>query len=99
MAQTDPSSASDIWGPVVRIDLDNPEPAEWVPLFPGGSDGGGFKPVYSPDGGSIAFGCVDAAFSASQAICAMDADGGGLRLLYDDAEAADNEVSWGPARQ
>ena len=43
-------------------------------LYPGDAPTHGFKPVYSPDGSRIAFGCVPG-------LCLMDADGSNVVTL------------------
>ena len=57
----------------------------------------GFKPVYSPSGDEIAFGCGSGADTSQydEAICVMNADGSGLRTLIDELGAWGNEVVWG----
>ena len=93
---TDPSTAGWIWGPIVRITVGGAE-TESTELYPGGDESGGFKPVYSPDGGRIAFGCGHNAGSPDydEAICIMNADGTDVRILVDAPGEWDNEVAWG----
>lgn len=96
VAQTE-SSAGAHWGPVVRIAIDDPAESAWIELFPGGDESGGFKPVHSPDGAKIAFGCVRPEVSRSEAICVMNDDGTDVQTLVDDPTSDENEVSWGRA--
>ena len=78
---------------VMRIPADGSGPAEM--LFEGTDDQGGFKPVYSPDGRRILFGCFLAA-SATDAVCLMDADGANFDVLVDEPSIDENHFSWGP---
>jgi Tol biopolymer transport system component len=96
VVQTDPSTAGWIWGPIVRIDVSGAE-TEATELYPGGGESGGFKPVYSPDGSHIAFGCGHDAGTPDydEAICVMNADGNDVRILVDSPGEWDNEVAWG----
>jgi Tol biopolymer transport system component len=95
---TDPSMTGWIWGPIVRITVNGAE-TEATELYPGGAESGGFKPVYSPDGSRIAFGCGHDAGSPDydEAICVMNADGTEVRILVDAPGEWDNEVAWGVA--
>ncbi|MBA2719316.1 MAG: PD40 domain-containing protein, partial [Chloroflexi bacterium] len=58
---------------------------------------GGFKPVYSPDGSRILFGCVGMNGRDDEAACVMDADGSNVAILVDDPEWNENGFSWGVA--
>ncbi len=93
---TDPSTTGWIWGPIVRITVNGAE-TEATELYPGGGESGGFKPVYSPDGSRIAFGCGHNAGTPDydEAICVMNADGTDVRILVDAVGEWDNEVAWG----
>jgi Tol biopolymer transport system component len=93
---TDPSTTGWIWGPIVGITVSGAE-TEATELYPGGAESGGFKPVYSPDGSRIAFGCGHNAGSPDyeEAICVMNADGTDVRILVDAPGEWDNEVAWG----
>jgi Tol biopolymer transport system component len=96
VVQTDPPpTGGAIWGPIMRVPLD--ENADRTELYPGGATSGGFKPVYSPDGTHIAFGCGRDARTPQydEAICVMNADGTDVRVLFDTPGRWDNEVSWG----
>ena len=65
-------------------------------LLPGGAEAGAFKPVYSPDGTRIAYGCGDRPdFDYDEAICIMNADGTEATILHDTPGRWDNEVAWG----
>lgn len=64
-------------------------------LFEGTADQGGFKPVYSPAGDRILFGCFMAA-DATDAACLMDADGSNVEVLIDAPSIHENHFSWGP---
>jgi Tol biopolymer transport system component len=74
-----------------RIELmpaDDPKATPLV-LYPGDETHHGFKPVYSPDGSRIAFGCVPG-------MCLMDADGSNVVTIattVGDAEV--NHFDWG----
>lgn len=50
--------------------------AEPTVLYPGDESRSGFKPVYSPDGSRIAFGC-------KLGLCVMDADGSNVRVVVE----------------
>ncbi len=58
---------------------------------------GGFKPVYSPDGRRILFGCVGMNGRDDEAACVMDADGSNVAILVDDPDWNENGFSWGVA--
>ena len=64
-------------------------------LFQGTADQGGFKPVYSPDGSRILFGCFLKA-GATDAACLMDADGSNVEVLVDAPSIHENHFHWGP---
>jgi Tol biopolymer transport system component len=98
VVQTDPPpTGGAIWGPITQISLSNS--TSRTELYPGGAASGGFKPVYSPDGTHIAFGCGRDARTPDydEAICVMNADGSDVRVLVDNPGRWDNEVSWGAA--
>ena len=55
-----------------------------------------YKASYSPDGSRILFGC-EGAVKDNDAICVVNADGSGLRLLIDDPVDHEQYSDWGVA--
>ena len=79
---------------VERIPADgHGEPAV---LFRGTDSRAGFKPVYSPDGAQILFGCLGVQGGLDDDACIMNADGSGVRIFVAEPGANENHFSWGP---
>lgn len=75
-------------GPIERISVDDPNaPVEALTTDASHS---AFKPVYSPDGSSIVFGC-------DGGVCRMNADGSDVAVLLDVPDVNFNHFDWGPA--
>ena len=69
---------------------------EPIVLFPGTSTRAGFKPVYSPDGTRILFGCLGVEGGTDDDACVMNADGSDVHVLVDELGEDENHFSWGP---
>ena len=77
---------------VERVPADDPSAVPEV-LYPGDATHGGVKPVYSPDGSRIAFGCRPGR------LCLMNADGSNVVVLTENQTGADvNQFDWSPGR-
>lgn len=74
-------------GPIERISAIDPS---GKPVVITGDGQGVYKPVYSPDGSSIAFGC------AGQ-VCRMNADGSKVLVVLRVPGVEFNHFDWGPA--
>jgi hypothetical protein len=66
-------------------------------LYEGTETQGGFKPLYSPDGKQVLFGCVDA--TGDDGMCLADADFTEVVTLVDDPTVNENHFSWGVAAE
>jgi TolB protein len=74
---------------IERVPVDDPDAAPEV-LYPADATHAGFKPVYSPDGSAIAFGC-------RPGLCRMSADGSGVVMLAASVSGIElNHLDWGP---
>ena len=75
---------------IERVPVDDPD-AEPEVLYPGDSTHAGFKPVYAPDGSSIAFGC-------KEGLCLMEPDGSNPVVVLESEPGAEiNHFDWGVA--
>ena len=63
-------------------------------LFRGTASRAGFKPVYSPDGPRILFGCLGVGGPDDDA-CIMNADGSDVKVLVGKPGVSENHFSWG----
>jgi Tol biopolymer transport system component len=68
---------------------------EPVVVFKGTTALAGFKPVYSPDGSRILFGCWGVQGATTDAACLMHRDGSDVQVLVDEPDADENHFSWG----
>jgi Tol biopolymer transport system component len=64
-------------------------------LYGGTETQGGFKPLYSPDGEHVLFGCSDA--TGNRAMCVADPDFIEVTILFDEPGVEENHFSWGVA--
>ncbi|MEO6351174.1 MAG: hypothetical protein ABIP53_11040, partial [Candidatus Limnocylindrales bacterium] len=82
-------------GPCEQIELvpaDDPL-AEPVVLYAGDATHAGFKPVFSPDGSRVAFGC-------RLGMCVMAADGSGVKIVMPTLGGTEvNHFDWGVLSQ
>lgn len=85
-----PTDCEDCQG-VERVPADDPSATPEV-LYPADATHAGFKPVYSPDGSRIAFGC-------KTGLCLMKADGSNVVVVTETKGGGEvNHFDWSPAQ-